>query len=59
MSEEAVQTGSKATDLYPKSVPMWLLRLQTLNAVGGDLSMEAMMVVYEKAIHAVAKEVGS
>ena len=56
MSEEAVQTGSKATDLYPKSVPMWLLRLQTLNAVGGDLSMEAMMVVYEKAIHAVAKE---
>lgn len=57
MSEEAVQTGSKATDLYPKSVPMWLLRLQTLNAVGGDLSMEAM--VYEKAIHAVAKEVGS
>lgn len=58
LSEEAVQIGSKATERYPKSVPMWLLRLRTLDAVGGDQSMEAVMAVYEKAIHTVPKEVG-
>ncbi|KAL5473165.1 hypothetical protein EMCRGX_G027613 [Ephydatia muelleri] len=56
LSEEAVQIGSKATERYPKSVPMWLLRLRTLDAVGGDQSMEAVMAVYEKAIHTVPKE---
>lgn len=56
LGTEAVQIGCEATDRYPKSVPMWLLRLRALNAAGGDQSKETLMAVYEKAVHCVSKE---